>query len=105
MPEDQYPTEKELQTIKDWPYEKGYVDLLAFVKSCWAYANWGWSGPSKKYNYYISTAGWSGNEAIIESLTCNHMFWACCFKEHRCGGHYKLYIPKCLRRPINAKVG
>ncbi|MCP4898858.1 MAG: hypothetical protein GY906_17950 [bacterium] len=85
MDSDGYPTEKELQEIRDWPFEK-LPELLPHVKSLWWQADWGWSEVGGTYN--ISTAGWSGNEDIIGALQDNTMFWMLYWQKSTRGGHY-----------------
>jgi hypothetical protein len=93
--DDPYPTEEDLQRIEQWDH-RDWVHLLVFVKSLWWAPDWGWhedvveneQGPFVTRTYRISTGGWSGNESLISALRMNRMFWACCWKEHRRGGHY-----------------
>ena len=92
MPDaDGYPTDEELKCIREWPMEKGWTNLLAFVRGCWWAADWGWTEEGNVY--CISTGGWSGNEAIISALHEN-FFWVICWEESRRGGHYKFEVPK-----------
>ena len=43
------------------------------------------------YQYNISTAGWSGNESVIEELR-NTDLWLLKFRAHLSGGHYYFKI-------------
>ena len=90
-----YPTEEELQTIAEWPYTdlKGLMD---YVRERWEYADVGY-WKQEENTYYISTAGWSGNEEIIQALRKNHMFWTLCWYRSERGGHYKFVLPKNIK--------
>lgn len=88
---DGYPTPETLELIKTWPPNKeSYLDLMRGIKSIWAHAENGyWTYTHKKnHTYNLSTAGWSGNEDIIDALQANKVFWACCWESSRRGGHY-----------------
>jgi len=102
LDEDGYPTEESLNKIKTWPYDD-VEGLFDFIHDMWAYAESGyWSEkivtqddfnihleydePRKRY--YLSTAGWSGNESIIRALQENQMIWCLNWIQSRRGGHY-----------------
>jgi hypothetical protein len=94
----EYPTDEELETIKNWPCDKGHTDfkeLMGYVKDIWWQAEWGWNEAEivddfgRAYiNYDVSTGGWSGNEDIIGAMRKNMMFWLMCWEQSRRGGHY-----------------
>lgn len=94
MDSDGYPEEEELQTIREWPYELGFHDLMAYVKERWWSANWGWTTyqDGDKTHHLISTGGWSGNEEIVSALKNNRMFWMINWKMSRSGGHYQFIV-------------
>ena len=81
-----YPTQECLEEIRDWPYGD-YKGLLDKVHDIWKYAEDGY-WRQDGYKYYISTAGWSGNEEIIGALRSNTIFWGICWEQSRRGGHY-----------------
>jgi hypothetical protein len=94
--EDGYPTEAALTIVRIWHWSdsKGWFE---FIKSIWHLASWGWSEgeadhdyrkDEKVYQYHISTAGWSGNEAIIREMEQNDMMWHFNWVQSRRGGHY-----------------
>ena len=89
-----YPTNDELKTIETWEFKdsKDLHNLLAYIRNRWWMPDWGWR--QKKNKYWISTAGWSGNEDIMESMKRNFMFWMTCWKTHRVGGHYTFTVPR-----------
>jgi hypothetical protein len=103
LDEDGYPTEAALEKIEKWDYKDGWTELLAFVRELWAYTEY-WREeknvatidlPNYKVVadvYYVSTAGWSGNESIIHALEKNWMFWTFCWEQSNRGGHYIFHV-------------
>lgn len=90
LDEDGYPTEVALERIKTWPWED-MVALFDFMRSIWWAPDWGWTQDGVKFD--ISTAGWSGNESIIEALEANRFVWGFSWQSSRRGGHYEFTIP------------
>lgn len=95
--EDGYPTEKALELISKWHWSE-FAQLMDFVESIWYLKSWGWTKKREENplsndkelltRYYVSTAGWSGNEAIIRALEKNEMFWDNHWVQSNRGGHY-----------------
>ena len=99
--DDGYPTYDALEIIKLWHWDdaRGW---FKFIESLWAYHDWGWKEKDephewedhKQYKdkivhrYYISTAGWSGNESIIRAMQDNDFMWYLNWVQPRRGGHY-----------------
>jgi len=79
-----YPSDTELDQIKNWPIEDS-GGLLEFVASIW---NWPDYAMLKDGIWHLSTGGWSGNEDIIHSMQSNHMFWTLCWQSSARGGHF-----------------
>ena len=103
LDEDGYPTDEALNYIETFDWQKGDVhELFAFIRSIWT--SWGYwveSGywlesfvedskfEGRNYmRYEFSTAGWSGNEEIIDSLKKNGSLYDLCLESYRRGGHY-----------------
>ena len=88
MSDHDYPTEDELQRLRDWPVSdpRGW---LGYAQSLWWAAGWGW--PELECDP-VSTGGWSGNESIIEAMREN-VLWAVCWENTRAGGHYTFKLP------------
>ncbi len=63
-----YPTDDELQRIKDWPFDDT-DNVFAFVKSIWHWPDFGVAEDNGVL--YLATGGWSGNEDIIEAMLSN----------------------------------
>lgn len=92
---DGYPTRDCLRAIEIWDWEDA-SGWFEFIKSVWHLASWGWHEAEVKDDnssktlrqYNISTAGWSGNEDIIEAMMKNNMLWSFCWVQSRRGGHY-----------------
>jgi len=92
MNADGYPTDAELKKIREWPHAD-LAGLLEYVQKRWAYADMGyWKQRGSKY--WVSTAGWSGNESIIGALQQNYVFWSFCWLQSRRGGHYIFQLRK-----------
>lgn len=89
-PETDYPTETDLQTIRTWPLENGWRELLVFVAERWTMGNW----TNRKVGYWFafSTGGWSGNEELIAALQSNEIFWLCCWQSSRRGGYWEFEV-------------
>jgi hypothetical protein len=100
---DGYPTDATLETIKNWPYGHGFIDLMEYVQSAW------WNGDTlisrdkiqdqlgnDMWEYTLVTMGWSGNESIVGAMDSNHLFYSLCWREsHRGGKHiYEVKIQK-----------
>ena len=101
LDEDGYPTDDALEIIALWHWDdaRGW---FKFIESLWAYHDWGWKEKDephewedlKQYKdkivhrYYISTAGWSGNESIIRAMQKNDFMWHLNWVQSRRGGHY-----------------
>ena len=94
LDEDGYPTDGALKLIETWhfTYTKEWFE---FIESMWHLRLWGWSSEEtiNDYNepitrYRISTAGWSGNESIIEAMQTNHFLWHDTWVQSRRGGHF-----------------
>ena len=94
--DDRYPTEEQIKRIKTWEGPP-FRSLMEFVQSLWWMADWGWRdrGDGK---YSISTGGWSGNEAIIEAMQGNSIFWLFCWYSSRRGGHYEFRLPELAKK-------
>jgi hypothetical protein len=92
MDKNGYPVAAELESIQEWPVDKGYSALMEYVKELWHWDDY--FDEIDEKNFELHTGGWSGNEEIIEALMSNQMFWSLCWKESTRGGHYKfeLYI-------------
>lgn len=102
---DCYPNDLELNIIANWAIkqQQDLVELLSYVRDLWAYTGWGWSEEESNQKealeehghyrrYSLSTAGWSGNESLIEALEKNHVFWTFCWYSSRRGGHYEFRV-------------
>lgn len=86
---DGYPTAGMLSKIATWPGGKhpDWSDFFAYIKAAWAYAEAGY-WKEKDGVYELSTAGWSGNESIIDAMEKNFVFWPLMWHSSTRGGHY-----------------
>lgn len=87
MDEDGYPTEEELSTIRNWSADD-FTGLMEYIRERWAFGNMGYFVEDSKGVYYLSTAGWSGNESLIKALQENTLIETMHWYAHRRGGHY-----------------
>lgn len=87
--EDGYPTEIALEVIRRWPWTKK-KELFDFIKAIWFMPSFGWNEEvtEEATTYYISTAGWSGNESVIQALKEAEFIWSFTWVQSRRGGHY-----------------
>ena len=94
--EDGYPTENALEAIEIWHWDDAR-NWFKFIESIWYFHDWGWREEDEPHDwdknkivhrYYISTAGWSGNETIIRAMQKNIMMWQLNWVQSRRGGHY-----------------
>jgi len=96
-----YPSEPELKAIREWDCIKDPRGLMDYVHSIWAYEDFGWSEEDaddeidgrRVRRYQISTAGWSGNEEIIDAMQENTMLWPIAWVQSKRGGHYVFEVP------------
>ena len=90
----EYPTEEELQKIREWEYNDLYA-LFLFIKDIW---NWGDDYVTIKGDPEVTitlvTGGWSGNEEIIQALSENYIVWAQCWEKSERGGLYEFKFKK-----------
>lgn len=90
-PRPMYPDAEDLAEIRDWP-NPDWRGLLTFVRALWEYAEHG-GYSCRGSTYRLSTAGWSGNEEIVEAMGENAEFWRDCFVSQERGGHYTFRVP------------
>lgn len=89
--EDGYPTEEELELIRNWPLgdQNG---LLKWLEDNWHFGDWGF----RRGEDYLElhTGGWSGNEEIIGALQeSRSLFWLFNWQRSERGGHYYFTLP------------
>lgn len=90
LDDDGYPTMQVCHKIRTWP-ENDFHGMMKFIKPLWKYNTdgyWTETETEKGIEYSISTAGWSGNEDLLQAMGENGMFWILCWVQSRRGGHY-----------------
>ena len=95
----EYPTDEELETIKNWNFLKQPLDgFLSLLESIWKYADIGFFDLSGKkiLKLELHTGGWSGNENTISAIQNNYIFWMICWIKSTRGGHYYFKINRKL---------
>lgn len=96
LDEDGYPTKAACDVIRLWHWSdpKGW---FRFINSVWHLKSFGWDEGEEPhdwkpdtvtYRYHLSTAGWSGNEAVIRAMEENVDLWEYNWVQSRRGGHY-----------------
>ena len=88
----EYPTQEQLDAIAAWPADRlaSWFDFIQEAGKYWPEDDY-WTQEGN--TYHISTAGWSGNEDILEAMSQNFACWALTWQSHRRGGHYIFEIP------------
>jgi len=93
MDKDGYPTDDELETIRNWSHEGGFNQLMEYIREQWIWPHFiGCVEEESKKIWHISTGGWSGHEDIMRALQDNFVFWTTCWLWSKRGGHYKFEI-------------
>lgn len=100
---DGYPSDLELERIRCWPLE-GWADLLSYVEARWHHADCGY-WERRDTSYLLHTAGWSGNESLVQALARNRLFWSCCWVWSRRGGHHALELPSWVASGADTNPG
>ena len=92
-----YPTDETLALVKE--YSGSVLDFFAELKKVWYLASWGWHEENgfragfrrkdhKVRRFHISTAGWSGNESLVDAMKENYFLWHFSWVQERVGGHF-----------------
>ncbi len=85
MDENGYPEEHELEKIRQWD-AMDYYGLMEYVRERWYFDTY---FRQVGDTFYLSTAGWSGNEDIVAAIQGNvHYWWMFHWYSSRRGGHY-----------------
>ena len=93
LDEDDYPTDAALDIVRLWHWTDA-EGWFKFIRGLWHLRDWGWKESDERdcgkmiHVYHISTAGWSGNESIVNAMQENHMLWRLNWLQSRRGGHY-----------------
>lgn len=88
--EPEYPTDEEIEQIKNWDVVSDTKGLIDFVRSLWRFGeDWcPYTQTKKEWRLELHTAGWSGNKAMIGALQSNTMFWLLYWQRSDRGGHF-----------------
>jgi hypothetical protein len=102
LADDGYPSEAELEKIKNWPPpEKDLFELdalMQYVHERWKYPTF-WEEdqveefgrPHRRYTF--STGGWSGNESLVTAMEENPVLSMIAPWSWQRGGHYEYRLP------------
>lgn len=77
----------DLDKIINWPVQD-FSGLFEYIRGHWQYADCGYFEHPTEHRYILHTAGWSGNEEIVNALMENHIFWTYHWQKSKRGGHY-----------------
>lgn len=91
---DGYPTDEELQRIRDWSADdpSGWFAAIRASGNYWPEPSvWGWDEADGVY--HVSTGGWSGNEEILQAMEENLALWGATYHGERRGGHFVFALP------------
>ena len=91
-----YPTEEEVARVAKFKFNSpnSFTEFMTYVKAIgkyWPQESFVWTQRGRTFS--ISTGGWSGNEAILDAMERNMIFWMVCWQSHRRGGHYQFKLP------------
>lgn len=98
MDDEGYPTDETCELVKN--YSGPVLEFFAELHKAWHLASWGWHEENgfqcgwrrrkenKVRRFHISTAGWSGNESLIDAMQQNYFLWHFSWVQERVGGHY-----------------
>ena len=89
-----YPTDEQLQFIRDYDPKLGPAGLIKHLQEIWHWPDRIRLEPGidDLTCLFLSTGGWSGNEDIIEVLEST-IFWLMFWQKSERGGHYYFEIP------------
>ena len=89
LDEDGYPTAGTLTQLKTWPFQD-VAGWFALAKKAWHFSHFFREEETPEgTRYWLSTAGWSGNEALIRAMQAHDLLWCDTWRSSRAGGHYE----------------
>ena len=90
-----YPSDEILAYIAKWEpaIEFDFKPLMDLIGRIWAYPDCFYADPYNR-TYALLTAGWSGNEDIIQALRNNLLFWTMCWMSSHRGGKHVFVLPE-----------
>lgn len=93
--EDGYPTQYALDQIEKLA-KKNLTAVFDFLEPIWCFGKLGFFSKEVEESgtrYFLSTAGWSGNESLIAAFQECEWPWFDCWESTRRGGHYEFFVP------------
>ena len=93
-----YPTDEELQRLREWDDFndlRGWLEFAKEVGNYWPEDHFWTEDPGGIF--HISTGGWSGNEDIIGAMQENSICWTQTWVSHHRGGHYEFKLPEMVK--------
>lgn len=87
-------TPEVFEYLRTWTPEPNldFAPLMDFVGYIWCYPDCYYADPHNR-TYSVLTGGWSGNEAVIEALQQNALFWSLCWMSSHRGGKHVFVLP------------
>lgn len=93
LDEDGYPTQWAYHRIAQGPWAR-MQDVFDFIERIWCFGSMGFFRKEAQdggVRYWLSTAGWAGNETLIEAMKQNFVLWST-WEQTRKGGHYEFFV-------------
>jgi len=90
--EDGYPSAGAVELLRGWPWtdKSGWFELATQL---WHFKDYASRVETPEgTEYHLSTAGWSGNEAVIAAMKSHHLLWDTTWKQSRSGGHHVFFV-------------
>lgn len=94
LDEDGYPTEYAHRQLRLWN-DDDPMGWFLFAQKIWYFKNFFHIEElADKWVVHVSTAGWSGNEGLLNAMKQHEILWSSVWCSHRRGGHYTFEIDK-----------
>jgi hypothetical protein len=98
MSDPDYPSEETIAAIKGWRESDG-PGLITFLREHWTFPDYFSVDDGIAY---MSTAGWSGNEEMVEAIPA--MWWSLHWRASQWGGHHILRLDLSDHRTVKITV-
>lgn len=84
MDSDHYPTDAELDELRNWSINRSHMELVEWLEDRWKWPDY---IRRTQRRLYIATGGWSGHEELLYELERSPcMFWSAHWELSKRGG-------------------